>query len=188
MKRLSLIFALSLLLSSFFFANSYAQSTPNTVKSNPAVKFPSEKPDFQGILQLKYNYIKENLTVSEANATKFWALYDKYIKDENAIHTAFKKAMDGKGITREALREGKGTDEQVSFYLAQKMVYKDKMYMLDKKFYNEAKNILSAKELYDFYHLEQSFKNQCTKKQMSVNAATKKMAPQQKTLPAPQKK
>lgn len=188
MKRLSLVFAISLLLSSFFCANSYAQSTPNTVKNNPAVKFPSEKPDFQGILQLKYNYIKENLTVSEANATKFWALYNKYIKDENAIHTAFKKAMDGKGITREALREGKGSDEQVSFYLAQKMVYKDKMYMLDKKFYNEAKNILSAKELYDFYHLEQGFKNQCTKKQRSLNAATKKMAPQQKTQPAPQKK
>lgn len=183
MKRLSLIFALSLLLSSFFCANSYAQSTPNTVKGNPVVKFPSEKPDFQGILQLKYNYIKENLTVSETNATKFWALYDKYIKDENAIHTAFKKAMDSKGITREALREGKGTDEQVSFYLTQKMAYKDKMYMLDKKFYNEAKSILSAKELYDFYHLEQNFKNQCTKRQTNANAACKKAAPQQKIQP-----
>lgn len=184
MKRLSLIFALSLLLSVPCCISVSAQNTGNAAKTAPAVKFPNEKPDFQGILQLKYNYIKENLTVSETNATKFWALYDKYIKDENAIHTAFKKAMDSKGITREALREGKGTDEQVSFYLTQKMAYKDKMYMLDKKFYNEAKSILSAKELYDFYHLEQNFKNQCTKRQMNANAAAcKKAVPQQKIQP-----
>ena len=185
MKRLSLILTFFLLLSVPCCVSISAQTSTNVAKNPPVVKFPSEKPDFQGILQLKYNYIKENLTVSEANATKFWVLYDKYIKDENAIHAAFKKAMDNKNITREALREGKGTDEQVSFYLAQKMAYKDKMYMLDKKFYNEAKNILSAKELYDFYHLEQNFKNQCTKRQMNANAAaaTKKAVPQQKPQP-----
>ena len=183
MKRLSLIFALSLFLSIPLCVSSYAQSNSSTVNNNPAVKFPSEKPDFQGILQLKNNYIKENLTISDVVADKFWKLYDKYIQDENAIHAAFKKAMDSKNITRDALREGKGTDEQVSFYLSQKMIYKDKMYMLDKKFYNEAKTILSAKELYDFYHLDQSFKNQCTRRQMNANAAAKKVVPQQKAQP-----
>lgn len=182
MKRISLIFALFLLVSIPFCVNVSAQ-TGTAAQNAPAVKFPSEKADFQGILQLKYNYIKENLTVSENNADRFWKLYDKYIQDENAIHAAFKKAMDSKNITREALREGKGTDEQVAFYLNQKMIYKDKMYMLDKKFYNDAKAILSAKELYDFYHLEQNFKNQCTKRQMNANAACKKVEPQQKTLP-----
>lgn len=183
MKRLSLIFALSLLLSITCCVSVSAQNNGNTSKNSPAVNFPGEKPDFQGILQLKYNYIKENLTIAENNADKFWSLYDKYIKDENAIHIAFKKAMDGKKISRDALKEGKGTDEQVSFYLEQKMLYKDKMYMLDKKFYNEAKVILSAKELYDFYHLEQNFKNQCTKRHMNASNVIKKAIPLQKTQP-----
>ena len=91
--------------------------------------------------------------------------------------------MDEKGIKREILKSGKGTDEQISAYLSQKMIFKDKMYLLDKKFYSEAKVLLTAKELYDFYHLEQSFKDQCTRRQQQAQVA-KKQAQQ----PAPQKK
>jgi hypothetical protein len=182
MKRLSLILVLSLLVSVFAATPVSAQDNKSCTNT-PGVKFPSEKPDFQGILQLKLNYIKDNLTIADKNADKFWALYEKYIAEENSIHGSFKKAMDSKGIKREALKDGKGTEEQISFYLNQKMIYKDKMYQLDKKFYNDAKALLSAKELYDFYHLEQSFKNQCTRRQMNANAATKKAVPQQKTQP-----
>lgn len=181
MKRLSLILVLSLFVLAFTAAPVSAQNTPK--QNSPSVKFPAEKPDYQGILQLKYNYIKENLTIDDKNADKFWALYEKYISDEKAIHASFKKAMDSKGIKRETMREGKGTEEQAAFYLSQKMSFKDKMYQLDKKFYNEAKVLLTAKELYDFYHLEQSFKDQCTRRQQQAQAA-KKQAPQ----PAPQKK
>ena len=100
----------------------YAQNTPKTCTSTPSVKFPTEKPDYQGILQLKYNYIKENLTIASKNADKFWTLYEKYISEENNIHANFKKAMDEKGIKRDLLRSGKGTDEQISVYLTQKMI------------------------------------------------------------------
>ncbi len=182
MKRLSLIFVLSLFVWAFTASPVAAQSA--TKSNSPTVKFPSEKPDFQGILQLKFNYIKENLTVSDKNAEKFWALYEKYITEEKNIHASFKKAMDSKGIKRETLKEGKGTEEQISFYLNQKMIFKDKMYQLDKNFYNEAKVLLSSKELYDFYHLEQSFKDQCTKRQQQAQMA-KKQTPQPA---APQKK
>lgn len=177
MRRLSLILALSLLWVVPFCVNSYAQTSTKGVQTCPAVKFPSEKSDFQSILQLKYNYIKDNLTLTDAHGEKFWVLYDKYIKDENAIHGVFKKALDGKKITREALKEGKGTEEQISFYLNQKMIFKDKMYQLDKKFYNDAKVLLSATELLDFYRLEQNFKNQCTKRLLNANAV-KKVVPQ----------
>ena len=183
MKRLSLILVLSLFVLAFTATPMYAQSTPKTCTSTPSVKFPAEKPDYQGILQLKFNYIKENLTISDKYAEKFWTLYEKYIADENKIHANFKKAMDEKGIKREILRSGKGTEEQISTYLSQKMIFKDKMYQLDKKFYNDANAFLSPKELYDFYHLEQSFKDQCTRRQQQAQAA-KKQAPQ----PAPQKK
>ena len=183
MKRLSLILVLSLFISAFNAVPVAAQNSSKASTNPPSVKFPAEKPDFQGILQLKFNYIKDNLTIADKNADKFWALYEKYIAEENSIHGSFKKAMDSKGIKREALKDGKGTEEQISFYLNQKMIYKDKMYQLDKKFYNDAKAILSAKELYDFYHLEQSFKNQCTRRQMNANTATKKAVPQQKAQP-----
>ena len=183
MKRLSLILVLSLFISAFNAVPVAAQNSSKACTNTPSVKFPAEKPDFQGILQLKFNYIKENLTVSDKNAEKFWGLYEKYIADENSIHANFKKAMDSKNIKRETLREGKGTEEQISFYLNQKMLFKDKMYLLDKKFYNDAKALLSAKELYDFYHLEQSFKDQCTKRQQQAIQAAKKQPVQ-----APQKK
>ncbi|MBO4654565.1 MAG: hypothetical protein J5644_03370 [Bacteroidales bacterium] len=182
MKRLSLVLVLSLFVSAFTAAPVTAQD--NKCPNTPSVKFPNEKPDFQGILQLKFNYIKDNLTVADKNATKFWALYEKYIADESNIHASFKKAIDSKNIKREDLKSGKGTEEQISFYLSQKMTFKDKMYQLDKKFYNDAKALLSAKELYDFYHLEQSFKNQCTQRQMQAAQAAKKQAP----VKAPTKK
>ncbi|MBR4536981.1 MAG: hypothetical protein IKO62_10090 [Bacteroidales bacterium] len=183
MKRLSLILVLSLFVLAFAATPMRAQNTPKTCTYTPSVKFPAEKPDFQGILQLKFNYIKENLTITGKNADKFWALYEKYITEESKIHAEFKKAMDEKGIKREILKSGKGTDEQISAYLSQKMIFKDKMYLLDKKFYSEAKVLLTAKELYDFYHLEQSFKDQCTRRQQQAQVA-KKQAQQ----PAPQKK
>ena len=183
MKRLSLILVLSLFISIFTVSPVAAQSADKS--SSPSVKFPAEKPDYQGILQLKFNYIKDNLTIADKNADKFWALYEKYIAEENNIHANFKKAMDEKGIKREILRGGKGTDEQISTYLTQKMIFKDKMYQLDKKFYNDAKVLLSAKELYDFYHLEQSFKDQCTRRQQQAMQAAKKQVPQSA---APQKK
>lgn len=184
MKRLSLVLVLSLLFLAFSAAPVLAQTPSKTNQNTPHVNFPAEKTDFQGILQLKYNYIKDNLTIADKNATQFWTLYEKYLTDESNIHANFKKAMDSKNITRELLKEGKGTDEQISFYLSQKMIFKDKMYQLDKKFYNDAKALLSAKELYDFYHLEQSFKDQCTRRQQQAMQATKKQAPQA----APQKK
>ena len=177
MKRIALILVLSLFVSAFTAAPVAAQDNAKTCTNAPNVKFPSEKPDFQGILQLKLNYIKDNLTIADKNATKFWALYEKYIADENNIHASFKKAMDSKNIKREDIKSGKGTEEQIAFYLSQKMTFKDKMYQLDKKFYNDAKALLSAKELYDFYQLEQSFKNQCTQRQMQAAQATKKQAP-----------
>ena len=150
MKRLSLILVLSLFVLAFSASPMFAQNNSKSCTNTPTVKFPSEKPDIQGILQLKFNYIKENLTIADKNADKFWALYEKYIAEENNIHANFKKAMDEKGIQRELLRGGKGTDEQISTYLTQKMIFKDKMYLLDKKFYNDAKVLLTAKELYAY--------------------------------------
>ena len=69
MKRLSLILVLSLFVLAFAATPMYAQSTPKTCTSTPSVKFPSEKPDYQGILQLKFNYIKEKLiTIRDVQA------------------------------------------------------------------------------------------------------------------------
>ena len=183
MKRLSLIIVVSLFIAAFNAVPVAAQDNSKACSNTPSVKFPADKPDFQGILQLKFNYIQENLTIADKNAEKFWALYEKYIDNENTIHANFKKAMDDKGIKREILKDGKGTDEEISFYLSQKMTFKDNMFQLDKKFYNEAKALLSPKELYDFYHLEQSFKNQCTKRQHQASQTAKKQ-----TFQVPQRK
>lgn len=168
MKRFYLLLAFSILISTY----SYAQAPGQPAPRKPA---PTEKgikpgngksancrPDFQGILQLKRDYIKDNLTLPENKAPKFWALYDQYINEEKKIHTAFLNTLKGKNITREMLHEeNKLKDEQLSFVMEQKMNCKEKIFYLEKKFYNQAKNILSPRELAKFYKLEQNFKNHC---------------------------
>lgn len=168
MKRFYLLLAFSILISAYSYAQAPSQPAPH--KPAPTEKgikpgngkSANGRPDFQGILQLKRNYIQENLTLPEAKAPKFWALYDQYINEEKKIHTAFLNTLKIKKITREMLyEENKLTDEQLSFVMEQKLNCKEKIFFLEKKFYNQAKNILSPRELAKFYKLEHRFKDHC---------------------------
>lgn len=169
MKRFSLLLAFSILIFTFGYAQGsgsangkHQQPQKNAINTEKGVKPTNGKPDFQGILQLKRDYIKENLNLPDAKSSKFWTIFDQYINEEKKIHTAFLSALKGKNITREMLYdEKKLNDEQLSFVMDQKMNYKEKMFLLDKKFYNQAKSVLSSRELAKLYKLEQGFKNRC---------------------------
>lgn len=121
-----------------------------------------KKPDLQEILQMKRKYIESNLGLSETATADFWRIYDKYLADESAIHKEYKSALENSGITYELMKDKtKLSDAQMSMVLEQKMIHKEKMLELDKRFYHEMKKILSAKEIYRFYELENRFKNEC---------------------------
>lgn len=194
MKRLFLLMGIALVLSlcTANYTNAQTPAAKPVAANNKAIA-PEKKHNFQEILQLKRNYIKENLSLPEKKAEKFWAIYDKYIENEQALHANLKKAYDSKKITREMLKdESKMTDDQISFHLSQKMNFKEKMFNLDKRFYNDAKSVLTPRELSKFYHLEQSFKNQCAhknhdgrnhdaKRPMDAKKATMKKVPATKS-------
>lgn len=172
MKRFSILFVFSLILifsvSSEIYAQNFQSPPPppphqqgqmhNTPPPAP------QNPDMQKILKLKRVFIKTNLNLSEKTAKKFWPIYDQFAEKENALHAQHKKALDSKGITREMTRNSSlMTDEQVSFLLAQRMKLKEQMLLLDQWMYNNAKTLLTPREILKLFELEQKFKNQCVK-------------------------
>lgn len=174
MKRFSIFLVLSIILIFSAFSDTYAQKSQTPPPPPPPphqqgqVHQPAppaqQEPDFQKILKLKRIFIKTNLNLSEKTAKKFWPIYDQFAAKENALHVQHKKALDSKGITREMTRNSSlMTDEQVAFLLAQRMKLKEQMLILDQWMYNNAKTILTPREILKLLELEQKFKNQCVK-------------------------
>lgn len=162
---LSLIFLFSVSVSS------YAQTPITVKKDNKETSVAQKKSDLAEILKLKRNYISENLSLSDEVAKKFWPIYDRYTIEEQKCHKSFKSALESKDITRDKIKDdSKLSDEQLDFYLMQKMQYKERMFNIDKRFFTDAKMVLSPRELKKFYQLEQSFKKQCSQK-MHANSS-----------------
>lgn len=181
MKKIAILLSFLVLLISAG-STTYAQCS-NSCKEKTA-ECQNKHISFSEILKLKRSYISENLTLSDEKAKKFWPIYDRYIAEEQKNHKTFKTSLEAKGITREKIKDDSQlTEGQLSFYLSQKMQFKEQMFNADKRFYNDAKAVLSARELKKFYQLEQSFKNQCAKKRHANNGNSSNSAqpkPQQK--------
>ncbi|MEG1555582.1 MAG: hypothetical protein RR356_02515 [Bacteroidales bacterium] len=119
----------------------------------------------QTILVMKKDFLKQNLTLSETEASKFWSTYDTYLKEEYRIHENSRKKLIEQGIEREKgkIEFGDLSDNQILFFHDQMFETKAQLLDLEKRFYFKLKTILNPKNISEFYRLEKDFKKSCFK-------------------------
>lgn len=119
----------------------------------------------QNIMELKKEYFRKNLTLTEKEAARFWPLFDQYLENEKKIHRSCKKAQEEKGIKREngKIDFSSLTDEQIRFFYENKFDVREKLLTTDKEFYNNMSSILQAKNIVKYYQIEKSFKSELSK-------------------------
>jgi len=141
MKPLQIIFSLFLI---FFNAFLFAQ----------------EQEDCQSIMAIKKNFIERNLVLSDNERDAFWNIYNPYLKEESEVFQASKVLLQKNNIERSKGRVDytKLTDKQLYIFLEDRINTKEKLVRLEKKLYEQLKNVLSAKTLYQFYQIEGRFK------------------------------
>ena len=141
MKPLQIIFSLFLI---FFNAFLFAQ----------------EQEDCQSIMAIKKNFIERNLVLSDNERDAFWNIYNPYLKEESEVFQASKVLLQKNNIERSKGRVDytKLTDKQLYIFLEDRINTKEKLVRLEKKLYEQLKNVLSAKTLYQFYQIEARFK------------------------------
>jgi hypothetical protein len=122
--------------------------------------FAQKQEDCQSIMTIKKNFIERNLTVSDADRSAFWEIYNPFLKEESEIFQASKTLLQNNNIERSKVRAdfSKLTDKQLYILMEDKINTKEQLVLLEKKLYEQLKKILPAKTLYQFYQIEARFK------------------------------
>ena len=122
--------------------------------------FAQEQEDCQSIMMIKKNFVERNLVLSDNERQTFWDIYNPYLKEESEIFQASKALLLLNNIERSKGRVDytKLNDRQLYIFLEDRINTKEKLLFLEKKLYEQLKNVLSAKTLYLFYQIEARFK------------------------------
>jgi len=122
--------------------------------------FAQEQEDCQSIMAIKKNFIERNLVLSDNERDTFWDIYNPYLKEESEIFQASKALLLKNNIERSkgSVDYTKLTDKQLYLFLEDRINTKEKLVLLEKNLYEQLKNVLSAKTLYQFYQIESRFK------------------------------
>lgn len=148
--------------------------------------FAQEKSSFN-IMQERFAYMREHLTLSEKEGDVFWKSYSQYLKDEVAIMDAYRKNLEKQGIklgasgtNKEAIE--KLSDKQLTYLQDQKFEMRKKLLDLEISYYKKFKTMLPPKTLQKYYNLEYKYKKsltgkkKCEKKEVpaEISASKKK--------------
>lgn len=121
------------------------------------------------IMQERYTYIKEHLTLSEKEGAEFWKLYAQYLKEETAIMDTYRKNLEKQGIklgapgtNKEAIE--KLDDKQLTYLHDQKFDMRKKILDLENTYYKKYKAILTPRHIQQLYDLEYKYKKSMTAK------------------------
>ncbi len=116
-------------------------------------KFDKEK--FQ---TMKIAYLTEKLSLTSAEAEKFWPVYNEY-SDKKA--SLFKEMRKGK---KENAEEIEMTDEEIEKAINQRIENKQKELDLEKQYLGKFKDVLPIKKVGQLYKAEDNFKKDLLRK------------------------
>jgi hypothetical protein len=139
--------------------------------------FAQEKSSFN-IMQDRFAYMREHLTLSEKEGDAFWKTYSQYLKDEAAIMDTYRKNLEKQGIKLGKPGTNKETieklsDKQLTYMHDQKFEMRKKISDLEIAYYKKYKAILTPRHIQQLFDLEYKFKKSLTTK----NKGEKKEVP-----------
>jgi len=130
--------------------------------------FAQEKSSFN-IMQERFAYMREHLTLGEKEGDAFWKTYSQYLKEESAIMDAYRRNLEKQGIklgapgTNKVIIE-KLSDKQLIYMQDQKFEMRKKISDLEIGYYKKYKTILTPRQIQKLYDLEYKYKKSLTAK------------------------
>ena len=143
------------------------------------VLFAQEKTSFN-LMQARFSYMKEHLTLSDKEGDAFWKAYSQYLKDETAIIDTYRKNLEKQGIKLGAPGTNKETieklnDKQLTYMHDQKFDMRKKILELENTYYKKYKAILTPRHIQQLYDLEYKYKKTLTSKKKETQKETQSL-------------
>ena len=140
------------------------------------VLFAQEKTSFN-LMQDRFSYMREHLTLSEKEGDVFWKTYSQYLKEEAAIMDTYRKSLEKQGIKLGAPGTNKETieklnDKQLTYLHDQKFEMRKKILELENTYYKKYKAILTPRHIQQLYDLEYKYKKSLTSKKKEMQKET----------------
>lgn len=144
--------------------------------SPTTVLFAQEKSSFN-LMQARFSYMKEHLTLSDKEGDAFWKAYSQYLKDEKAIMDTYRKGLEKQGIKLSAPGTNKEVieklnDKQLTYLHDQKFEMRKKILELENTYYKKYKAILTPRHIQQLYDLEYKYKKTLTSKKKEMSKET----------------
>lgn len=116
----------------------------------------SESADNQEVNLKKRQFMQDSLSLTEAEATKFWAAFDANNKSERGIFKKYQEKMNAIAEPGTKMREL--DDEKFVQMKEQKMQRRLELQKLENDYFAKLKKILPVEKLARYYRLEQAFR------------------------------
>lgn len=112
------------------------------------------------IKKIKRDFIAAEMNLTEAEAPKFWTLYDQHEKEMTALrkeHHEIRKTLKSKSIDEL-------TDAEAKDILDKETAFHEKRHTLKQKFNNDLQSVISVKKILKLHKAERAFKRKLLRK------------------------
>ncbi len=170
-----------------------AQKSDN-MKAAQAAPSPSkcETKDCQTMMKLKKEYFQKNFTLQPEQEKDFWNAFDAYANTEFDAFKSHREALAKVGIDHRVPADSVQylSDDQIRVLYSSRLELRSKLLKAENEFFKSISKCLSAKQLNEYYQLEQKFKRSAAKHQHKPGCCEKEKPmlpkePQTKTKATP---
>lgn len=137
------------------------------------------KPDKEKFKSMKIAYITDKLSLTPAEAQKFWPVYNQYTEKRATIYKEFRKDK------KEMTGDKELTDAEIEKIVNQRIVVKQKELDLEKEYLAQFKAVLPIKKVAKLYRAEENFKKDLLRKMRAPSPPTPPSPPSSPTPPSP---
>jgi len=139
----------------------------------------THKVDKEKFKSMKIAYMTDKLSLTPAEAQKFWPVYNQYTEKKATIYKEFRKEK------KEMTSDKELTDSEVEKIVNQRIVIKQKELDLEKEYLAQFKKVLPIKKVAKLYRAEENFKKDLLRKMRAPTPPTPPSPPSSPTPPTP---
>lgn len=124
------------------------------------------KPDKEKFKTMKIAYLTEKLSLTSAEAEKFWPVYNEYSEKKMTIYKEFRKDR------KEMMEDQELTDAEAEKAVNDRIIVKQKELDLEKEYLTQFKSVLPIQKVGLLYRAEENFKKDLLRKMRAPTAPT----------------
>ncbi|MEM9022949.1 MAG: hypothetical protein AAGB22_04360 [Bacteroidota bacterium] len=101
--------------------------------------------------QLSLKHVKEQVSLTDEEAAKFWPVYEQFKADQLSIAEQLRKSRPGSNV-------GSLSEEEIDQRVEQTMALRQQELDLERDYYKKARTMLSAQKVAEVFRAERSFR------------------------------